>query len=271
MQSIPQRPTRTIARPQSRVAACAILTERIKQRYWPRTNAFFIALVTAGFAALLSALLWRMGMEAMSWRYPVSVMLSYLILLTLLWAWSHRSLWDGSNFDLPNVGSPNGNASSGGTCHNPDFVGSGGEFGGAGASGSFDVGIADSGVSAGDIVSGGVEAAVSAEEGAVVVVPILLMIGLVFLMGGFAFSTVALVWQAPALLAQLMIDAGTAGLLLVCVRPQDRHEWLTTAVRKTLPAFAMLALVFAIAGFALEWFDPEAITLFDVLANRSAN
>jgi hypothetical protein len=149
----------------------------------------------------------------------------------------------------------------------PGFCG----FGDAGASGSFDVGIADSGVSAGDIVSGGVEAAVSAEEGAVVVVPILLMIGLVLLMGGFAISTVALVWQAPALLAQLMIDAGTAGLLLVYVRPQDRHEWLTTAVRKTLPAFAMLALVFAIAGFALEWFDPEAITLFDVLANRSAN
>ena len=101
-----------------------------------------------------------------------------------------------------------------------------------------------------------------------IVIPALLVAGLLMLFGGFAVGLVSLVWAAPTLLAQLMIDAGTAGLLGVYVRATYRNGWCASAMGKTLPAFVALAFLLMAAGYALEWFDPTAITVFDVWANR---
>lgn len=151
--------------------------------------------------------------------------------------------------------------------------GGGGDFGGAGASASFDavnapISATDGGSLAGDALGTGFEVAASAEEGAIVAIPLLLIIALLLLFGGFAFSLLSLIWNAPSLLAHLMLDAGTASVLAVYTRPAQRESWLSTAFWQTFPKFLCLALVLMAAGFALEIFDPTAITLFDVLANR---
>jgi hypothetical protein len=75
-------------------------------------------------------------------------------------------------------------------------------------------------------------------------------------------------WSAPTSLAQLMLDAGTASLLAVYARPAHRESWWSTASWQTFPKFLSLAVLMMIAGYLLDWFDPTAITLFDVLANR---
>jgi hypothetical protein len=254
-----------IARPTTRPAAIARTVVQIDRHYWPRVNALFIGLLTAVFGVFFSAVLWHVGMEEMSWRYPVSVLLSYAVMLVMLWCWSRRASWDGNLDGLNGVG---GNGNSHGNGHSDctqDLSPGGGEFGGAGASGSFDEGASNVGSFAGDAL----EAAAGADEGAVVLIPIAVIIALALLCGGFAYGAVSLVWQAPALLAELMIDAGTAGLLLVYVRPADRRSWLATALRKTAPTFIAFAVVFTCTGYVLEWIDPTAITIFDVLANRA--
>ncbi len=251
----------------SRDASIATLAHRINSRYWPRVNAFFIALITALVALFFSAILWRAGMEEMTWRYPAAVILSYPFLLLFLWEWSHRRLWD--NWD---IGTPEGGSSHSNSPGYSDHAGGGGEYGGAGASDSFDAGDVSSfaGDAAGEVVGGGLEAAASADEGAVVVVPIVLTIALIVLCGGFAFSVIMLMWRAPRLLAELMVDAGTAGRLMVHARLADRQSWLSTATKRTLPSYMGLCVLFLVAGYLLELADPTAITLFDVLANRAS-
>jgi GNAT superfamily N-acetyltransferase len=255
--------------PRHRGEAIALLQRRIERAYWPRLGAFMIACVTALFGVVVSAMLWRLGLEAMTWRYPLAVSLSYLVLLGLLYCWSRRDWWDWSD---PNAfpGSSGSSGSGNGHCATSPtepFTSGGGEFGGSGASGSFGD-ASDTSSAVGDALGTGVEIAASADEAAVIVVPLLLIAGLLALFGGFAFGLISLVWTAPQLLAQLMIDAGTAGLLGVYVRAAYRNRWSATALGKTLPAFAGLALLFMLAGYALEWADPTAITVFDVWANR---
>ena len=260
-----------LVRPRYRIDAVKVLEARIERAYRPRTSAFFIALISSLFGVLFSAVLWHLGLESMTWRYPVAMLLSYLVLLGLLWIWSRRDLWDGS-FDF---GSGNGGGSgSHGSSYNDasGYSGGGGEFGGAGASGSFDAGATGAGADSSvvsELASGAVQASVSADESVIVLLPLALAFALILVFGGLAASAVSLVWQAPSLLAELMIDAGTAGLLAVFVRHQDRRGWLATALRRTLPVFVGLTLVFSVAGYAMEWIDPTAITLFDVLDNRA--
>ena len=260
-----------LARPRYRIDAVGLLTARIKRAYRPRTGAFVIAVISALFGALFSAVLWHLGMESMTWRYPVAVLLSYLVLLCLLWGWSRRDLWDG-NFDFGSGSGSDVSGSHGNSCHDASGFSGGGEFGGAGGSGSFasdapGAGSDSSVVS--DLASDAMQASVSADEGIIVLLPLALAFALVLVFGGLAASAVSLVWQAPSLLAELMIDAGTAGLLAVFVRHPDRRGWLATALRRTLPVFVSLTLVFSVAGYAMEWIDPTAITLFDVLDNRA--
>jgi hypothetical protein len=256
---------------QTRSQAIAVLTRRIEFHYWPRFSAFMIACVTAAFGLLCSTVLWRFGVESMAWRYPIAVMLSYGVLLLLLYSWSRRDWfdWADPNFWPNSSGSHSGSYERAGSCRESvAYSGEGGDFGGAGASGSFDAIGDDASSIAADAVGAGFEVAASAEEGVVVTIPLFLIFVLLLCFGGFAFGLVSLIWTAPSLLAQLMIDAGTAGLLMVYVSPTQREHWLATAMRKTLPSFLFLTVVFALAGYALEWFDPTAITMFDVWMNR---
>jgi hypothetical protein len=263
----------------TRGQAVAILRRRIEIRYWPRFGAFMIACVTAAFGLLFSAILWRVGVESMAWRFPIAVALSYGVLLLLLYSWSRRDWWDWGDPNFWPNGSSSGSSHSSGNVEGAVSArpyGEGGEFGGAGASGSFDATgdgatsfVGDSANSAAsDVLSVGFEAAVSAEEGVVITIPLFLIFVLLLCFGGFALGLISLIWSAPTLLAHLMMDAGTAGLLMVYVNPTQRAHWLATALRKTLPGFLALAVVLTFAGFSLEWFDPSAITIFDVWANR---
>jgi hypothetical protein len=257
----------TIRRPSSRASACALMTREVERRYWPRVNAFFVSLVALSCGVGFSAVLWRLGMEEMAWRYPFALLLAYGVTLILMWGWSRRARWE-ENLDIPHGGGgSSGNA--GGSGSSDGFSGAGGEFSGAGASASFDTVASEGGSIAGKATSGGLELFSGEVEALPFAITLAVLAALAMLFGALAFSVASLVWSAPALLAELMIDAGTAGLLLVHVRACDRRNWLTTACRKTLPAFAILGVLLALLGCALSYIDPTAITVFDVLALRA--
>ena len=99
----------------------------------------------------------------------------YLVFLGLLRWWAGRLVGERSDFDagldLPDLPLPRG---VGFDAPREFLSGGGGDFGGGGAEGNFDV-LPDAASSIGDVAKGALEVAGDADEGAVVVVPVVVV------------------------------------------------------------------------------------------------
>ena len=157
------------------------LEHDLRQRHAFWLHGFFIGLVTLGLTWGASHAQMLLGVESLALRYLVSLGLGYLgyLLMLRLWAGAlvrrHRQQDGWSSLD---GGWP---GSDGSGCAAPRMPqmhsGGAGDFGGGGASGDFSgaadaPGIEESADAAGNMVSGALEAAGSADEAAVVVVPV---------------------------------------------------------------------------------------------------
>jgi hypothetical protein len=233
----------------SRSSALRQIEGRLRTFTTPRLDAIIVALLCAIAGGLIGYGLRVAGVESMALRYPLAVALTYPLFLTMLWLWSQEP-WISRNVDFPSNW-PSGNSSP-----SPTYQGSGGDFGGGGASGSWDGDVPSF---AGDIAEGTLEASAVVFVAGVV-------IGTMVLLCGMAVGVVSFVWGAPGLLAELVLDAGTAGALYCFTRNATRRPWLETASRRTAPAFIGLACVLALAGFLLQLSAPDAVTMGEAIA-----
>lgn len=240
----------------SRSSALRQIEGRLRTFTTPRLDALIVAVLCAVVGGLIGYGLRVAGMESMALRYPLAVALTYPLFLSLLWLWSQEP-WISRNVDFPS------NGSSGNSSPSPTYQGGGGDFGGGGASGSWD---GDAPSLAGEIVEGTLEASASAEEFAPAVFVAGVVIGTMLLLCGMAVGVVSFVWGAPGLLAELVLDAGTAGALYCFARNATRRPWLETASRRTAPAFVGLACVLGFAGFLLQLSAPDAVTMGEAIA-----
>lgn len=87
---------------------------------------------------------------------------------------------------------------------------------------------------------------------------------------GSAFTAAWIVWNAPAFLAELLVDAALAAGLYRRLRNPEGSHWLATAVRRTWKPFLGIALIFTVAGALLQTYDPDARTVGDALRHRKA-
>ena len=140
----------------------------------------------------------------------------------------------------------------------------GGRFGGGGASGSFDGSQFDhpSSESASVSLAGGSDVSEAAgafdlEELAFVVLAIAAVVGA-------AWAAVWIVWAAPALLAELLLDAALAAGLYKRLEVVEGVHWLRTAVRRTAWPFVAVALSFSLAGGAMQIYAPDATSIGQV-------
>ncbi|MBI5791814.1 MAG: hypothetical protein HZA63_10100 [Rhodocyclales bacterium] len=223
-----------------------------------------------GGAGLLASflLLHSAGVEAMHFRYPLAVGCAYLVFLLLLWLWLRSKADDylDGSIDIPDlsaVGSPEVDAL-------PDFGGAGGEFGGGGASGNFviddslpapslSIGDGSGGSSLGEAVG---EVVGSADEGAIPLAVALLIAALVAVL---LFATFYIIYLAPALFAELLVDGALSASLYRRMRGLQTRHWLASALHRTAGPFAVTAIGLAIIGYALQAYAPEAHTLSEVL------
>jgi hypothetical protein len=127
----------------------------------------------------------------------------------------------------------------------------GGEFGGAGASDSFP-GSSEPGV---DVDAANVP---DADDLGVVLAAI---VALVFA----AVAALWVIWSAPALFAELLLDVGLAAGLYRRLRGVRGEYWLRTAMRRTAGPFLAVAVVFAVAGAVMQALAPEARSLGEVI------
>jgi hypothetical protein len=82
---------------------------------------------------------------------------------------------------------------------------------------------------------------------------------------GLAFASFYIVYIAPVLFAEVLVDGALSYALFKHLKSEERPFWLTSAVRHTLAPFALTAVLVCLAGLALSWYAPEATSIGEVI------
>lgn len=257
--------------PRSRDHAVQRLRQDLERHSWPRTQMSLLVSLTGGTGLLASFLLLHAGMDSMALRYPVALAIAYGVFLLLLWLWLRTRAEDWADVPDPGIDLPL--PSGGGS---PTWSsGGGGNFGGGGASGHFDAplpvqslaprgqvplqdnlsegtadGLADGLGSVGDVAD--------ADE---LMIPLLV----VALAVGLALSSLYVIYSAPTLFAELLLDGALAATLYRRLRGIETRHWVSTALRRTVLPFAITAVVLSAVGWGLHSLAPEARSLGEAL------
>jgi hypothetical protein len=236
---------------------------------FPKLQMLLLVTLTGASGLLTSILLMHAGLVTMWFRYLAAFGIAYLIFLFFLWLWLRTRADD---YDIPDFsGSPSGSGGSEGT--NACFSGNGGQFGGGGASGSFDVPsinipIGDSDRGVGDAVGNALDAVSGADEAAI---PLLAVVAALLVIGTVFFSSLYMVYSAPTLFAELLVDGVLSVSLYRKLRGLDTPHWLDTAVRRTVWPFILAAAVVSASGWAMALYVPGAHSIGEVLHAKQSH
>ena len=239
------------------------LVRRLRSRHTLWLHGGLMGLITLLVMWGVSTALRHGGVDSLAVRYALALGAGYLAYLLLLRIWAgmlvreeERDVPDPGVLDL--VPWPGGGAS----CN--DGVHSGG---GGGADAVFDAPAqalaecaGDGGSALGDVASGALEAAGGADEGALVVIPVLAVFGAVLaaVLGGGWLLLLYFGSEALLAVAVELAFAYTAARTVVRV---EREGWLLAAIRLSWKPL-LGALVCAVAlGALVDHFAPQADTL----------
>jgi hypothetical protein len=235
---------------------------------FPRLQMMLLVALTGGFGLLASFSLLRAGLDSMAFRYPLALVASYLFFLFLLWLWLRTKASDYLGApDLSALVQPGGQPAP-----SVDFAsGGGGDFGGGGASGSFDAPVADL-----DGVAHAPMKAVGAAAGSIgdtdeLAIPIAAMVIAAAFAAGLALAALYAIYIAPVLFAELLVDGALSYALFRRLRSKDRPLWLASAMRRTVVPFAATAIFLAVIGAAMSAYAPEAKSIGQVIGHSKLN
>ena len=241
------------------VALAAKLRKKLASSGAARWRAQMAAMVvvTASVGLFSSYALLHLGVRQMWVRYPVAVGLAYAALLIQIWMWVawHRGRGSGSSVEL-----------DADWVHGFDGIGTGdapggirpggGHFGGGGASSEFgssssaetsaseSSGIGDLGVADGDEIA-------------------VVLLTLAFALTA-VIATGYLVWTAPALFADLMVDGVLAAGLYRRLRRSGEPTWVPQTLRRTWGPALAVVLTALVAGIGFHLVAPKADSIGDV-------
>ena len=190
----------------------------------------------AGFLASFSLL--HLNVSRMWIRYPIAILIAYgvFLLLLRLWLWIYgRDMDVDLDLDMADVvlELPSGGSVSSEVQHFNKRADVGNSRGGGSSSWS------------------GFDFDLDLEEGWFLIIAVIALIGALI-------ASLYIIYIAPLLLAEILID----GVLLVGlykrVKHIDQRHWLRTAVRRTVIPVLLIAMFFSVAGFAMQRIAPEA-------------
>lgn len=236
------------------------LGTQLERQYYPRL-AMLAVLALGGLAGFLtSAWLLQAGVRSMPWRYGIGALIGYAVFLLGLRLWltvhGRRRLELGDALDAGNLPTPSAE---------PEFVfGGSGGFSGGGAGGSLTSGGLSDSASAVEAASGAADAADALsglEDGAVVVIPALIIGAIVVGLAG----VVTVLLGAPGLLAELLLDGVIAGAAYRRLRLVPVQHWLEGAVRRTWKPMLALTLTLVAAGWVAQAVMPNAHSIGDLM------
>jgi FtsH-binding integral membrane protein len=236
----------------------ARVKHRLQRHSWPRVHMALIVALTGGFGLLASFVALQLGLDSMALRYPLALATAYLFFLFLVWLWLRSNAEDYSDVpdlsaDLP-AREPTGCA--------PEFKsGGGGDFGGGGASGSFDApagGVEEAGTASVESAGDAAGALAQADELAIPLIAVALAVGL-------ALASLYVVYIAPVLFAEVLVDGALSYALFRHLRGQDPQHWLASTFRRTALPFLATAVFLTAAGAAMAWYAPGASSVGQVM------
>lgn len=252
-----RNPLRKMPRPLHFTRSHAILRlkRRLEQNAFPRIQMSLIVGLTGAAGLLFSFLMLEAGVTSMALRYPLALLAAYGVFLLLLWLWLRTQAKD--YVDIPDLSGlvPNGS----GDCA-PAFDGGGGNFGGGGASGSFDGQDSFAPVDS-DSVSPLTEAASAVDGADELAIPI---IAVAFALG-LALASLYVVYAAPMLFAELLVDGALSYALYRRIKAADSPHWLESAVRRTALPFVLTGVFVSITGAAMAAYAPGAHSIGQVI------
>lgn len=228
------------------------LRSSLERHSYPRLQMLLLVSLTglAGFAA--SYLLLRAGLLEMWLRYFVSIGVAYIAFLMLLWLWLRTR--DDDYAEMPDIPSSMGSDRT-------SFSGQGGEYGGGGASGSFDgLALESSLPSDSGPLGDAVASAAEAEEFSIPLFAVILVVALLM-------SSLLIVFSAPTLFAELLVDGVLSASLYRRLRGLQTRHWLETAIRRTAWSFFLTAMVVAACGWGMAKYAPGSHSIGDVLTH----
>ena len=247
----------------------------LQQRYSLRWHGLLIGSFTLLLMWCTSHVQMLLGVESLALRYFVTLSGGYLGYLLVLRAWAARlvrqeraSHHDGSSLDVPDVSWPSG-SSGGGSGQVPLPRTGGGDFGGGGASGDYGggwtQGLSSGGSGSdssalGDLASGAADAIGSADEGAVVVVPVvaIFLIGAAIIFGAGSLAMLFFGWDVLLTVAvEIAFSVATARAAVGV----EREGWLAAAVRLTWKPLLGALVCAVVLGATIDHFMPGVQSL----------
>jgi hypothetical protein len=248
------------------------LAHQLDLRSYPRLQMFLLVTLTGMFAFLISLLFLNAGITLMSLRYPLVLGCAYLFFLFLLWLWLHWTDDDVTNLPdvFPNWGSGTSGQATTSLPSSPQISGSGGDFAGGGATGSFD--NVDASTFAGQpiesttSISGVSNSSKSSSSGSdasgfdEILIPILLLA----FVGSMLYACLELITGAPILFAELLMDGSIAYLLLKRTGRLPARSWVGTVWNRTRKVFWILLIFLFVFGLICAFNFPAAHSLADL-------
>lgn len=247
------------------------MRRRLQKRHWLRLHAAVTGGLSLAAMSLISLCLLHAGVHSMGLRYGLALACGYLLYLLLVRLWAGCMLrrdWDtgDAGSDVPGSSGKSGSADTADTAGLES--GQGGSYGGGGAGGHWDDGAAvpdiapaSSGLELPDVDVSGLDAL---DEGAVVLVPVLLVFAVLLVAVTGMGSLVWLVFGADLFLT-VAVEVAFALLMTRTLYVVEREGWLLAALRISWTP-VLGALVAAVAlGLLADWLFPQADTLAQVL------
>lgn len=249
------RPPRPLLLPLTRGSEIARARQQLQRGGWPRLQMAVIVMVTA-VAGLLAAHLLRLGgVDTMLLRYPLAVLLAYLTFLLLMWLWLHLRRHDVAEAVINSGGSGGSSSPSAG----PQWGGQGGQTGGGGASASW---APAAGSSAGTPGSDGSLLDLADGDAGV---PVMAVVGVLAIAAGTLVAASWVIWSAPVLMAELLVDTAIAGGLYRRMQGMRAQGWWRLCLAHTFWPLIGVLVFSAGLGWVAQEIAPHADTLADVL------
>ena len=215
--------------PPSRDRLIERLREHLEQRSYPRLEAFVIVSLAGMCAFLVSFALLTAGITSMPVRYALSGLSGYLAFLALLGvyiAWKRQL--EGIDLAPDALDLATHTRLPSGAEGSDSWVASKGNDGGSWFDG-FD------------------------ELGWIVLVLVAAVAGLV--------AVGSIVWSAPALLAEVLVDAFIVSRVSRHLADSDRRDWTMSAIRRTWMPASVLIVAVVVGGWALQQAAPDAASI----------
>lgn len=237
------------------------IRRELERRGYPRLQMLLLVSLTGGAGFLASYGLLHAGVETLSWRYGLAVAIAYVFFLLLLWLWLRTGPEDYDGFEDVLIDLADAVPERGG-----NFKGGGGEYSGGGSSGRWEDASSEPLVELPELPDmPGVGDLADADE---LAIPLGILLAVIAVVVTVLVASVSVVYSAPVLFAELLLDGVLAATLYRRLRRLDSRHWLQSAVRRTVVPFAITVLLMMAAGWGMSAYAPNARTLGEVLATR---